>query len=250
MPRSTADAVSGGGYGANNVDGRATLPVTVADDETASTEVRLSVNPSSVGESAGQTTVTVTGTLDGAPRLAATAVTVSVGASGDAAVAGTDYAAVDDFTLTITAGQSSGSATFVLTPTADDVAEADETLTVGGTVAGLEVAAATLTITDDDVRGVTFSGPTLSVPEGGDATYTVVLESEPTGPVTVTPSLASGSNTDVTVSPGCPHLHVRRTGIRRRRSRLSAASGRRMPDDDRGDRGAYGNGRGLRAPTG
>ena len=99
--------VSGADYGANNVTA-GDVAVTVVDDETASTKVTLSVNPSSVGESAGQTTVTVTGTLDGAPRLAATAVTVSVGASGDTALAGTDYDAVDDFTLTITAGRVLG----------------------------------------------------------------------------------------------------------------------------------------------
>ena len=176
------------------------VAVTVTDDETASTKVTLSVSPSSVGESAGPTTVTVTGTLDGAPRLAATAVTVSVGASGDTALAGTDYTAVDDFTLTITAGQSSETATFSLTPAPDDLDEEDETLTVGGTVQGLALEAATLTVTDDDARGVAVSPTALPVPEGGDATYTVVLASQPTGPVTVTPSLAAGSSPDVTVS--------------------------------------------------
>ncbi len=58
----------------------------------------------------------------------------------------TDYTAVADFTLTITAGQSSGTATFSLTPTADDLDELDETLTVDGTVQGLEVEAAALTV--------------------------------------------------------------------------------------------------------
>ena len=58
----------------------------------------------------------------------------------------TDYTAVTDFTLTITAGQSSGTATFSLTPTADDLDELDETLTVDGTVQGLEVEAAALTV--------------------------------------------------------------------------------------------------------
>ena len=43
------------------------------------------------------------------------------------------------------------------------------------------------------------SPTTLTVPEGGDGTYTVVLTSQPTGPVTVTPLHGSG-DTDVTVS--------------------------------------------------
>ena len=57
-----------------------------------------------------------------------------------------------------------------------------------------------MTILDDDERGVTVSQSMLTVPEGeiGNNTYMVVLESQPTGPVTVTP-MVSGSS-DVTVS--------------------------------------------------
>ncbi len=190
-------AVSGADYGANGVSAN-DVAVTVTDDETASTKVTLSVSPSLVGESAGQTTVTVTGMLDGAPRQVETALTVSVGAAADAAVAGTDYTAVADFPLTILAGRSSGTAIFSLTPTADDLDEADETLTVDGTVEGLTVEAAALTVEDDDERGVSVSPTALTVPEGGSASYTVALASRPTGPVTVTPSVASG--TEVTVS--------------------------------------------------
>ena len=90
---------------------------------------------------------------------------------------------------------------FTLTPTDDDVDEADETVTVEGSTAatGLNVTATTVTINDDDERGVQVSATLLTVPEGGDGTYTVVLTSEPTGPVTVTPSRGSG-DTGVTVS--------------------------------------------------
>ena len=90
---------------------------------------------------------------------------------------------------------------FTLTPTDDDVDEVDETLTVEGStaVAGLDVTATTVTITDDDERGVQVSPTTLTVREGGDGTYTVVLTSEPTGDVTVTPSVTGSP--DVTVSP-------------------------------------------------
>ena len=54
-------------------------------------------------------------------------------------------------------------------------------------------------ILDDDFRGVTVSKSSLTVNEGGTGTYTVVLDSKPTGDVTVTPSRSSG-DTDVTVS--------------------------------------------------
>ena len=58
----------------------------------------------------------------------------------------------------------------------------------------------TITIEDDDTRGVTVSDTDLGVDEDDSATYMVELTSEPTGNVTVTPSLATGSSSDVTVS--------------------------------------------------
>ena len=62
--------------------------------------MNLSVNPTSVAEDAGDATVTVTATFSNASTYEAdTTVTVSVGASGDSATSGTDYAAVTDFTV-------------------------------------------------------------------------------------------------------------------------------------------------------
>ena len=193
-------SVSGGDYASETASD---VTVTVKDNEKPSTKVTLMVNPASVDEDAEATTVTVTGTLDGAPRTSATSVAVSVGAAGDAATEGTDYASVANFTLTISAGQASGTATFTLTPTDDDLDEGDETLTVSGTTTetGLSVTGMTATIIDDDTRGVTVSHVSLPVTEGASATYTVVLTSQPTASVTVTPSRESGSSTDVTFSP-------------------------------------------------
>ena len=56
-----------------------------------------------------------------------------------------------------------------------------------------------LTLEDDDARGVTVSETGLDIAEGGGGTYTVVLDSQPTGQVTVTPARTSG-DADVTVS--------------------------------------------------
>ena len=67
--------------------------------------------------------MTVTGTLDHAPRLADTAVTVTVGDAGDTATEGTDYGTIETVTLTIAVGATSGTKTFTLTPTNDDVDE-------------------------------------------------------------------------------------------------------------------------------
>ncbi len=48
-------------------------------------------------------------------------------------------------------------------------------------------------------RGLTISRDALTVVEGASGSYTVVLDSEPTGPVTVTPTMPA--NTDVSVDP-------------------------------------------------
>ena len=166
----------------------------IADNDTASTTVTLSVNPDAVSEGAGETTVTVTGTLDDAARTTATSVTVSVG--GDTATAGTDFDTVSDVPLTIAAGATSGTATFRLTPTDDNLDEDTETLTVSGTTDGLTVDSATLEITDNDTAStkVTLSvDPDAVSEDAGETTVTV------TGTLD---GAARTSATSVTVSVG------------------------------------------------
>ena len=167
----------------------ASVAVTVLDDESASTAVALALAPASVAEDVGTAgrDVTVTATLNGAPRTESTAVTVAV-APGTALAA--DFAAVPDVPLTIAAGAVTASATFTLKPVDDEVDEDAETVTVSGTTtSGLTVnpaAGLTLTITDDDQRGVTLSETELEIDEGASGSYTVVLTSQPTGDGDVT----------------------------------------------------------------
>ena len=146
--------------------------LTLTDDDVASTGIALTLNPASVSEGAGGTAVTVTAALDESARTGDTEVTVSV--AGTTATEGTDFAAVTGVALTIAAGAPSGEATFTLTPTQDEIAEGDETLTVSGTVStlpDLAVTAATLTLTDDDgpPTGVTLAVQPGSVAEDGGA---------------------------------------------------------------------------------
>ncbi len=191
--------VSGGGYGSVTA---ASVEVTVTEDETESTEVALTLSPAVVSEGAGSAgqTVTVTGMLNGGTLAEATAVTMTV--AGGTATEGDDFIAVSGFALTIPADATGGTTTFTLVPVDDDLDEDDETLTVSGTTtSGLTVTPTsfTVTITDDDERGMVVSPTALTMAEGGSGEYTVVLTSEPTGPVTVEATV-SGSP-DVTALP-------------------------------------------------
>ena len=190
-------AVSGADYGENGVT-PADVSVTVDDAETA---VTLTVNPAAVNEQGGGTSVTLIGTLEGVTRDAPTTLALSLGAAGDTAIAGSDYVALNDLNLTIPSGQASGTASFTLTAIDDLIDEPDKSLSIAGTSqdTGLEVIGTTLSITDNDERGVTVSPGVLTFSEGASATYTVVLDTEPTEVVTVTPSL--GGSPDLTFEP-------------------------------------------------
>ena len=101
-----------------------TVNVTVTDDDQpATTQIELGLDPGTIPEGAGATAITVTAKLSGDAQAAATEVTVSV--TGDTATAGADFAAVAPVTLTIAAGQATATASFTLTPVDDAVDEAD-----------------------------------------------------------------------------------------------------------------------------
>ena len=175
------------------------VTVSVTDDDEASRRVTLSLSPDRVDEDAGSPSVTVTAALDGAARASATEVQVTV--TGNTAQALTDFAAVQPFTVTIPEGDASATGTFDFAPVDDSIDEGDETVTVGGTVgvSGLSVVPASLLLVDDDDRGVTASLLAMIVDEEGSRTYTLVLDTQPTGDVTVRPSVSG--NRDVTVLP-------------------------------------------------
>ena len=98
-------------------------------------------------------------------------------------------------------------ATFTFTAVTDDVDERTERVTLGfgalpsrvnvATRSTAEVTIEDVTI-EDDRRGVKITPVALEVMEGSRETYTVVLESAPTGPVTLT---VEGAAEDVTAAP-------------------------------------------------
>ena len=179
--------------------------LTLTDDDDAADAITLSLDRTEVAEGGGATTVKVTATLNGNARTLATVVTVLVGGdAGDTATAGTDFTAVDSFTLTIPPNLKTGQETFTLTPLDDEEDEEDETIAVRGAVLalpGLTVNAATLTLTDNDERGMTVSLDTLTILEGESDPYTVALATQPSADVTVTVTGASGTDLTVTGPP-------------------------------------------------
>ncbi len=162
---------SGGDYAGMRAS---SVSVTERDKDSGSTQVTLRVFPSSVSESSSGQIVTVTGTLDGGTRSDATTVTVSV--SGGSASA-SDFAPVPDFTLMVASDQTSGSATFTLSPVADAIDEADETVRISGIATGLTVIGTTATIVDNDDPEVTVSyeKANYEIIEGGNAVQVTVL---------------------------------------------------------------------------
>ena len=144
---------------------------TITDDDAAPTGITLTVSPATVGEGAGETEITVTATVNGTTRYVdAKTVTVSVG--GGSATSATDYDAVANFDITIAAGGASETGTFDLTPTQDDLHEGSETINLDGTLTGVTVTDASLTLTDDDGQP-SFAVADASASEGDAITFTV-----------------------------------------------------------------------------
>ena len=187
------------------VDGTTTVPgfavtgttVEITDDD-ASPTVTLSLSDTSIAEDGGVTTVTAS-----LSHASSVATTVTVSVSPDSPAVAGDYALSANKVLTIAAGQTASTGAVTVTGVDNDVDAADKTVRVKGTASNTVgtsgPADATLTLEDDDTRGVTVSKTDLDIDEGGSGTYTVVLDSEPTGQVAVTPSRSSG-DADVTVS--------------------------------------------------
>ena len=162
---------------------------------TASTSIALSVNPTSVAESASGTTVTVTATVnDGAPT---SPITVSLGTLAGTATSGTgkDYTHNTLNAITIAANAVSGATSFTITPVNDVIDEGSgETIIVSGstTASGFTggVSSATVTLTDNDNAP---SGITLSLEDSGGDALASVAEDDGATTVTVKATVTGGT---------------------------------------------------------
>ncbi len=102
----------------------------ITDDEKLSENITLKVSPSEIKEDAGETTVTVTGTLDGKVLGADATITLGVNATpAKSATRELDYTLVLR-SLTIPQGEIIGSTTITVTPVNDGKADNDETITL------------------------------------------------------------------------------------------------------------------------
>ena len=147
--------------------------------------------------------ITVTATLSGTVSLTeSTTVTVTVGDTGDSATEGTDYTTVDDFTVVIDAGDTSGTGAFRLMVAVDTVFDPNETVTVSGMATGFTVTSATPLAINDQNTAPSAIALSLSqstpVAEGDSVTVTVTAAFP--GSVTLTEAtmvtVAVGAGTD------------------------------------------------------
>ena len=179
------------------------VDVTTTDDDGPPT-VTLALDPASIPENGGISTVTAALSH---PSVQPTTVTVT---AAPAAAAGF-YALSAETTLTIAAGSISSVGLVTVTAENNDVDADDRTVTVSGAAQnGMGVGAvrvADLMIADDDEKGLAFavagtSATVVKVTAGIDKTYTVKLTSMPTGAVTVAVTASPESrNEDVQVRP-------------------------------------------------
>ena len=171
--------------------------LTIGDDEAAPT-VTLALSAAAISENGGSTAVTAS--LDH-ESSAETTVTVSL-APVSPATSG-DYTLSSNRMLTIAAGTTASTGEVTITAVDNAVDAAHKAVTVSATarntVGVTAPADKTLTLSDDDERGVTVAPTALPVPEGEEKPYTVVLASEPTAEVEV--SVTVPGATDVSASP-------------------------------------------------
>ena len=217
----TVTVNAGTGYTVSNTNGSET--VEVEDDD--ATTVTLTTPTATATEDSSTATARLVLTLGRALR-SGEVLAVPLGFSGGAL--NTDFTlalttaatgvGLSGSTVTFT-GSDAGSATVAtVTLTASHDADAeDESITVtipashtgnapiltatnlSGGAAGSRVGNGVITVSDDEERGITLSPTSLTVTEGDSGRYTVALDTQPTGAVTVEISGHAGS--DLTVTP-------------------------------------------------
>ena len=168
--------------------------VSITDDDDPSVTVSFEQATYAVDEG---DTVEVKVTLSEDPERR---VTIPLTKANQGGASSADYGVVPA-NLTFNSGDTEQSFTFSATD--DTVDDDDESVKLGfgtlptGVTAG-SPAETVVSITDDDGAGVSVDPTSLPIDEGSAGTYTVVLGSQPTDEVTITPNSDNG---DVTMNP-------------------------------------------------
>ena len=184
--------VSGADYGSVRASD---VAVTVTDDDDPAVRVSFEQGAYSVAEGSG---VTVKVQLSADPERT---VTIPLSAADRGGASDSDYSGVP---ASVVFGSGETEKSFTFTAAADEVDDDGESVelsfgTLPDRVTVGSTATSTVSITDDDTAGVTVSESALTIEEGGDATYTVRLDTQPTDSVTVT--VNDPANTEVTAEP-------------------------------------------------
>ncbi len=200
-----------------------TVTVSAAEDDDADPEPTVTLSHSASGGgygavAVGAVTVTVTENDAKGATLSTDALTVPEGGSAEYALA-LDSQPSGEVTVAISGASGDVSAspsrliftganwnepqTVTVSAAEDDDADPDPAITLSHSVSGggydaVAIGAVAVTVTENDTRGATLSKDALTVPEAGSGAYALMLDSQPSGEVTVEVSGASG---DVTVSP-------------------------------------------------
>ena len=121
--------------------------IQLRDDETPSTSIALSAEPSTLSENADLTIVTVTATLDGKALEEDATVRLAID-DESSATRDLDYAALFTPMIEIPAGSLTGTMNFYVDPVADDLEEGDEIIRLIGTIDGLAGGEVEITLSD------------------------------------------------------------------------------------------------------
>ena len=154
--------------------------VTVVDTTTPA--LSLSLADAAISESGGVTTGTVTRN-----------------SSGDAVeltIVSSDVTEAKVNTLTIAAGQTSG--TFTVTAQGDDLVDGDQAVTISVDATGYLGDSGSVTVTDDEVASLTISIPSSDIDEGSSTTGTITRNTGTSGALVV--NLASSDAGEAAVS--------------------------------------------------
>lgn len=192
--------VSGAEY--NSAPTPAPVAVTVAENDTLDITVApttVPINEVEGGTGTGQYMITLSAAPSGGNA------TIQITSSGDTNVTTNPTSVTFSASEWATPTTPSVSKTVTIN-VSDDLDAVDETATLTHAVTGSDYQSegitadpVTVEVTDTDTAGVTVSVPDITVVEGSTGTYTIVLDTQPTGDVVVT--INDPSNTVITADP-------------------------------------------------